>query len=151
MTYFKKLFFLNALILLFLSSCISTRAYWEKKDYQPAKGGIIYYNPTPNLFDSTAVDQRKQDAQMKMIQFCAPAKPNIVSERMAEEVIGQSTNYSSSHNTPSATYYSREETKKDGSTQKEQGLLSSPFSSSSGSSTSTNIVRNRVYIAFQCQ
>ena len=149
MIQFKNLLFI--LVLFFLSSCISTQAYWEKKNYQPTKGGIVYYNPKPSFFDKTAVDQRKQDAQMKMISFCDPAKPNIVSERMTEEVVGQSTNYSSSHNTPSATYYSREKTKKDGSTQKEKGFFSSPFSSSSGSSTSTNIVRNRVYIAFQCQ
>jgi len=151
MSYFKTCCFLNIFLLFFLSSCISTRAYWERKDYQPQKGGVLYYNSQPALFDKTAVDQRKQDAQMKMISFCDPEKPNLLSERKAEEVIGQSTSYSSSHNNPSTNYYSRETYKRDGSAQKEKAFVSSPFSYSSGSSRSTNIVRKRVYITFECR
>lgn len=147
----KTLFFVNTLSLVFLSSCISTQAYWKKKDYQPIKGGVVYYNPNPSLFDETAVDQRKQDAEMKMIRFCNPQKPNIVSERLAEEITGQYTSYSSSQNNPSASYYSHERTKKDGSSYKKSGYYSFPWSSSSGSATSTNLVRNRIYITFQCE
>jgi len=143
-----KLFFIN---MFFLSSCISTQAYWEKKDYQPVKSGIVFYDQTPSLFDKTAVDQRLQDAKNKMMQFCNPEKPSIVSEQLAEKVIGQYTDYSSSHHNPSSGWYSRKSSEKDGSTRKESYFYSSPVSFSSGQATSINITQNRVYITFQCQ
>lgn len=143
-----KLFFIS---MFFLSSCISTQAYWRKKDYQPVKGGIVYYNPTPSIFDDTAVDRRRQDAENKMMQFCDPKKPSLVSERLAEEVIGQSTNYSSSYHSPHSDWHSWKSSEKDGSTREESYFYSSPFSFSDGSMYSTNITRNRLYITFQCQ
>ena len=146
----NQLLFLITFCVLFLSSCISTQSHWEKKNYKPQKGGVVYYNPKPNIFDSTAVDKRQQDAKMKMISFCDPSKPEVVSEKLEEKVVGQSTNYSSNQKNPTSSYYSRETSKKDGTTQKERGYRSSPYSYSSGSSTSTNIIQNRVYITFQC-
>ena len=146
----NQLLFLIACSVLFLSSCISTQARWEKKNYQPQKGGVVYYNPKPNLFDPTVVEKRQQDAKMKMISFCDPSKPEVISEKVEEKVIGQSTNYSSNQTNPTSSYYSRETSKKDGTTQKESGYRSSPYSYSSGGSVSKDIIQNRVYITFQC-
>ena len=134
-----------------LQSCVSTQAYWEKKIYQPKKRGVVYYSPRPYIFDSSAVSQRKQDAEMKMIHFCNPQKPVIVSERKAEEVIGTENKYHSYQNNPGPTYYNKKVVRKDGSSKTVSGLVSSPVGSSSGGSTSRNIVRNRVYLTFDCE
>lgn len=151
MKHSAKIFLTLLFITWVCSSCISTQSYWERKDYQPTKGGIVYYDPQPSFFDKTALDQRKQDAQMKMKIFCEPKKPMLVSERKAEEVIGQSTNYSSSQNNSGTNYYREKRQTEEGATKEVETFFSNPLSYSSGSSTSTNIVRNRVYITFECQ
>ena len=88
----NQLLFLIACSVLFLSSCISTQAHWGKKTYQPQKGGVVYYDSKPHLLDPTVVEKRQQDAKMKMLSYCEPAKPKVVSEKVEEKVVGQSHN-----------------------------------------------------------
>ena len=132
------------------SSCVSTQAYWQNKEYQPKKQGVVYYDPSPNLFDSTAVQQRKRDAKMKMRSFCAPNKAKIVSEKKAEEVIGRQTYFSSHEDNPNPNYHeSVKET--EGFYEKSAHMFSQSVLSSSGTQTEQNLVRERIYIKFTCE
>ena len=136
--------------LLVFQSCVSTKAYWKKKEYQPKKFAVIYYNPKPNLFDKTAVQQRVQDAKMKMRSFCDPQKVKIISERNAEEVIGRETYFNSYEDNPNPSY--QENVKSDKNFYKKSvQMLSKPTLSSSGSQVEQDIVRERVYIKFTCE
>ena len=132
------------------SSCVSAQAYWLNKEYQPKKRGIVYYDPSPNLFDSTAVQQRRQSARMKMRSFCNPKKAKIVSERKAEEVIGRQTFFSSHEDNPNPNYYESVKAT-DKFYEKSERVFSQPVLSSSGTQTEQNLVRERIYIQFTCE
>ncbi|MDE0091821.1 MAG: hypothetical protein OXN83_00880 [Oligoflexia bacterium] len=135
---------------LFFQSCVSTQAHWQKKVYQPQKRGVIYYDPRPNLYDSSAVQQRRQSAKMKMRSFCEPEKAKIVSEEKEEEVIGRQTYFSSQEDNPSPTY--RETVKANNKFyEKSAQMFSSSFLSSSGTQTEQDLVRERIYIIFTCE
>ena len=134
----------------FFQSCVSTQAHWQKKVYQPQKQGVVYYDPRPNLFDKSAVQQREQDAKMKMQFFCDPQTAKIVSERKAEEVIGRQTYFSSHEDNPNPTYH-ESVTANERFYKKSAQMISQSIISSSGSQTEQNIVRERIYITFTCK
>ncbi|MCZ0932185.1 MAG: hypothetical protein OXJ52_03420 [Oligoflexia bacterium] len=137
-------------IVFIFQSCVSTQAHWQKKLYQPQKQGVVYYDPRPNLFDSSAVQQRKQNAKIKMHSFCDPKKVKIISEQKAEEVIGRQTHFSSHEDNPNPTY--RESvTANDRFYEKSAQMISQSILSSSGSQTEQDIVRERIYITFTCE
>ena len=150
---FSKLIIKMTALLFFafiFQSCVSTQAHWQKKVYQPQKQGVVYYDPRPNLFDKNAVQQRIQDAKMKMGLFCDPKKAKIVSERKAEEVIGRQTHFSSHEDNPNPSYY-ESVTANDRFYKKSAQMLSQSILSSSGSQTEQNIVRERIYVTFTCE
>ena len=139
---------------LMLQGCVSTTAVWKDKSYQPVKKGTLFYNPVPNLLDKEAVQKRRADAKMKMEEFCSPQAPVIVAERNAEEVTGHRTSYSSSRDNPNPTYKSRSSTYSRGGSfvsERSASETGKPVLYSSGSATSTAIVRKRVYIDFTCK
>ena len=146
--------FIKLIGLLFFSlifqSCVSTQAHWQKKLYQPQKQGVIYYNPQPNLFDKSAVQQRRQDAKIKMRSFCAPKTVKIISEQKSEEVIGRQTHFSSHEDNPNPTYRESVEAS-DRFYSKSAEMVSQSILSSSGTQTEQDIVRERIYIIFACE
>jgi len=102
---------------------VNTQAYWLKKNYKPKKGGVVYYSQNYHFFDSSAIVKRKHDATSKMINFCSPEKPVILSQSHKEKVVGTETNYRSSF-----------------------------FNSTLNSTSITNnVVRNLMYINFECE
>ena len=135
---------------LIFQSCVSTQAHWQKKEYQPKKRGVVYYNPRPSLFDSSAVQQRKQDAQMKMRAFCDSKTVKIISERKAEEVIGRQTYFSSQEDNPSPIYRESVTANKNFYNKSAQ-MVSQSILSSSGSQTEQDLIRERIYITFACE
>ena len=150
---FFDLFVKLAGLLLFsaiFSSCISTQAHWQKKIYQPEKQGVVYYDPRPNFFDKSAVQQRKQDAKMKMRSFCDPKREKIISEKKAEEVIGRHTYFSSHKDNPNPTYQ-ESVTANERLYKKSAQVISQSILSSSGSQTEEDIIRERIYITFICE
>ena len=136
-----------------LQGCVST-AQWQDKTYKPTKKGTLFYDPTPDLFDSEIVQKRRADAKMKMTDFCSPQAPQIISEKSREEVTGYRTDYSAEEDNPgSSRYY-------ESTTQAERGHLYSHKTSSEtvnprlyseGSKVSYAVTRNRVYIDFICK
>ena len=147
--YFLKILILSFFIFIF-QSCVSTQAHWQKKVYKPSKQGIVFYNSNPSLFDSSALQKRRQDAKMKMISFCSPKKSVIVSERKAEEIIGRQTYFNSHQDNPNPSYYKNvEENEK--FYKKSVAIASQAILSSSGSQTEQDLVRERIYIKFACE
>ena len=136
--------------LLVFQSCVSTQAYWQKKEYQPKKRAVVYYSPKPSFFNETAVQQRKQDAQRKMHSFCSPKKPQVISEKRAEEVIGRQTHFDSREDNPNPSYYENVKGNKN-FYEKSAQMISQSFLSSSGSQIEQDIIRKRVYITFSCE
>ena len=141
------------LALFFLTHCVTT-AVWMEKNYQPEKKGRLYYDPTPNLFDSNIVQKRRYDAEIKMKTFCNPLSPSIVKEESKEEVTGHATEYSSSAVNPApaqkshSVYYKDKQTTAAESRHSSQGPA---WLSSQSSSVTSAITRNRVYIDFVCK
>ena len=88
-----------------LSACVTPRAEFQTKVYQPKKKGTIRYSLRPLLFQSDAVGQRRMDAQSKMENFCQPEKPVIVSERKQEKEVGYYSRSSHSGTGHSGTSY----------------------------------------------
>ena len=131
-------------------SCVSTQAYWQKKEYQPEKRAVVYYDPRPSFFDKTAVQQRIQDAKMKMRSFCKNKKVKIISERKAEEVIGRQTHFNKTKDNPNPIYYESVNANK-GIYQKSAQMFSQSLLSSSGSQVEEDIIRERIYITFTCE
>ena len=139
------------LIFLFvLQSCVSTTAHWQSRKHRPKKEGIVFYNPTASLFDSTAVQKRRADALQKMRNFCQGQKPQIVSEKNKEEITGYQTNYHSVEDNPQASYREEVHAGKNFYV-KSAGTIFDPFLSSQASKTEQAIIRNRLYIHFVCE
>ena len=146
---FYKLAGLLCFLFLF-QACVSTQAHWKKKLYQPEKLAVVYYDPRPSIFDKTAVQQRVQDAQMKMRSFCNPKKVKIISERKAEEVIGRQTHFNSTEDNPNSNYYENVKAN-ERFYKKSAQMVSQSVLSSSGSQIEQDIIRERIYIKFTCE
>ena len=144
-----KLLGLTAFLFLF-QACVSTQAYWQKKEYQPKKIAVVYYSPKPSFFDKTAVQQRVQDAKRKMRSFCGSQKVKIISERKAEEVIGRQTHFNSMEDNPNPSYYESVKANEQ-FYEKSAQMFSKSVLSSSGSQVEQNIIRERIYITFTCE
>ena len=86
--------------------CVTTTAVWQSKTYKPKKGGVVFYNSRISIFDSQAVQKRRQDALFKMRLFCEPQQYKIVSEENKEEVTGYQTSYQSREDNPNPSYRS---------------------------------------------
>ena len=155
MNYLSCFVALPALFSLFLlQGCVSTSAHWKDKQYRPVKKGTLFYDPRAHLFDSEAVQKRRRDAEMKMKGFCRPQTPQIVFEKVREEVTGYRTEYSSTKDNPHPSYHSQQTTRaKDGAlfSQSASSLTATPLLHSRASQTSTAIIRDRLYIDFICK
>ena len=133
-----------------LQSCVSTTARWQSRKHKPKKEGVVFYNPTVSLFDSTAVQKRRADARQKMRNFCRPQKPQIVSETNKEEITGYQTDYHSTEDNPQPSYREEVRAGKNFYVKSSKSVFN-PFLSSQASKTEQAIIRNRLYIHFVCE
>ena len=87
-------------VFLLLSACVTPKAEFQSKTYQPKKEAVIRYSLSPNIFRPEAVQERRMDAEMKMKSFCGGQKPYITSEKKEEKQTGHytSTSYSDQSN-----------------------------------------------------
>ena len=130
--------------------CVTTTAVWQSKTYKPKKGGVVFYNSRISIFDSQAVQKRRQDALFKMRLFCEPQQYKIVSEENKEEVTGYQTSYQSREDNPNPSY--REEVRaSDGFYTKSAQSVSDSSLHSQATRTEQAITRERLYIHFICE
>lgn len=127
------------------SSCVTPRATFQSKTYQPQKKGVITYSLTVSLFQPDAVYQRRMDAKMKMEDFCGSQEPTIISETKKEETTGYhtSTSYQDRSNEYSRKQHSRRYHKA------HKNLFSS--ASGSASTVSQPIIKTYNIINFECR